>query len=272
MEITKMHGLGNDFILIDNREGKERNLGALAKRLCQRRLSVGADGLMAVENSASCPVKMRIINADGSEAEMCGNGIRCFARFVYDRGIVREEAFDVETLAGTMRPGLIVENGQVKAVRVDMGVPSFARRDLPMLGEGSSEKETIEIEGERLEIGAVLMGVPHAVYLTEDHSRLEELGPRIETHPIFPKKTNVNFCRLIDRGTVAVSTWERGAGATLACGTGASGTVALLHRLGLVDRVCTVKLKAGDLLIECAEDGRVFMTGPAAYVFEGRLL
>lgn len=272
MKITKMHGLGNDFILVDNRGGKIGDLCALAKELCQRRLSVGADGLMAVENSEIGHIKMRIINADGSEAEMCGNGIRCFARYVYDQGIVHRDNIEVETLAGIMKPQIIIENGAVKSVRVDMGVPSFSRADLPMAGEGCSDRETIEIDGEILEIGSVLMGVPHTVYVTEDHSRLEELGPKMEKHPIFPKGTNVNFCKIVDSSHIEMNTWERGAGATLACGTGASGTVALLHRQGKVEGSCAVKLKAGSLFIECMDDGRVLMTGPAEYVFEGALL
>ena len=274
MTITKMHGLGNDFIVIDNRE-EALNGPALAKKLCARRLSVGADGLLLVENSRVADIRMRIINADGSEAEMCGNGIRCFARFVYDAGIVGKSAFSVETLAGIMRPSLILEQGAVRGVRVDMGMPSFAAEDVPVAAkEGNTLRRTIEAAGKTLTISSLRMGVPHTVVPVEgavSFADLPVLGPAVETHPIFPQKTNVNFAKLVDTDTIEVRTWERGAGPTLACGTGSCATACAYYAQGKVGRQVTIRLAAGSLLIDIAQDGRVFMTGPAEYVFTGEL-
>ena len=228
MHITKMHGLGNDFIVI---VGRVDDASALARALCPRRLAVGADGLLLVEPSKRADVRMRIINADGSEAEMCGNGVRCFARYVYDRGIVKKEEMEIETLSGVVRPRLIVENGGVAAVRVDMGVPSFAAEDVPVLAENA--------------LGFEVCGV---------------------------RAASVNFVELADRSTAYMRTWERGAGRTLACGTGATGCAALLYKKGLADSAVDMHVQAGVLHIELAEDGRAFMTGAAAYVFEGETL
>ena len=266
MHITKMHGLGNDFIVI---EGRVDDASALARALCPRRLAVGADGLLLVEPSKRADVRMRIINADGSEAEMCGNGVRCFARYVYDRGIVKQEEMEIETLSGVVRPRLIVENGGVAAVRVDMGVPSFAAEDVPVLAENALGFEVCGVRA-----ASVLCGVPHTMVLVDSlaDTDVDGLGPRIEKDPLFPRGTNVNFVELADRSTAYMRTWERGAGRTLACGTGATGCAALLHKKGLADSAVDMHVQAGVLHIELAEDGRAFMTGAAAYVFEGETL
>lgn len=266
MEITKMHGLGNDFIVI--RE-KVSDAAGLARELCARHLSVGADGLLLVEPSDCADIRMRIINSDGSEAEMCGNGIRCFARYVYDAGIVKKTKMEIETLAGVIRPELVMENGGVQAVRVDMGAPSFVPEDVPVL---AGDPLDFEVAGQHA--ACVLMGVPHTMVLVEnvEETDIDTLGPRIENDPLFPRRTNVNFVEIVDRETVRMRTWERGAGRTMACGTGATGVSAILYKKGLAEHQIDVHVQAGALHIENAENGRSYMTGPAAYVFEGKLL
>lgn len=263
MHITKMHGLGNDFIVIEERVADP---AGLARSLCKRRLSVGADGLLLVEPSETADVKMRIINADGSEAEMCGNGVRCFARYVYDKGIVKTPDMAIETLADIVRPRLVVKNGKVAAVRVDMGVPSFAAEDVPVL---TNDPFDFKVCGQRA--ASVLCGVPHTLVLADDleTADIDGIGPRIERDPLFPRGTNVNFVQVIDRHTAHMRTWERGAGRTLACGTGATGCAALLHKKGLADSEIDMHVEAGVLHIELAPDGHAFMTGAAVYVFEG---
>jgi diaminopimelate epimerase len=272
MEFEKVHGLGNDFILFED-DGKGRDWNALAAQLCERRLSVGADGILVVLPSGRADIRMRIVNADGSEAEMCGNGIRCFAKYVYERGIVPKEEMAVETLAGVMKPKLLVERGVVTDVCVDMGIPLFDRASIPMTGEGEAADVEIEADGQRFVISSLLMGVPHTVVIAGalGEKEMRRFGPAIETHPLFPRKTNVNFVEIIDRDNIRLRTWERGAGLTLACGTGACASVVALQRKGLVNRRTTVHLAAGRLIIEYRSDGRVLMTGPAQRVFRGVL-
>jgi len=272
MKFTKMHGLGNDFMLFED-DGTGRDWNSVAARLCRRRLSVGADGILVMMPSDVADLKMRIINADGSEAEMCGNGIRCFAKYAYDEGIVDKTNLTIETLAGIMHPRLYVENGKVIGVRVDMGKPSFERAKIPMEGGGSSFDVEIEAAGENLSVSSVLMGVPHTVLLCGDLKTLdiEKLGPAIEKHPIFPKKTNVDFISITDRENITMRTWERGAGETLACGTGACASVVILSSKGLIEKKAYVHLLAGELLVEYLEDGSVMMTGPAATVYKAEI-
>ncbi|MBQ9942330.1 MAG: diaminopimelate epimerase [Christensenellaceae bacterium] len=272
MQIIKMHGLGNDFIVIDNRNGQVKDPCALGEKLCHRRLAVGGDGLVLVENSDVADIRMRIINSDGSEAEMCGNGIRCFARFVYDEVLPGKEEFTVETLAGIMRPRLRVEGGKVVGIRVDMGAPSFERKNIPMVGEGSPLEVQLNVAGDDLTVSSILMGVPHAMVVVEDIENFpfEKWGPALEAHAAFPRKINVNFVQILDEQNVRVRTWERGAGPTMACGTGSCAVVTMLSTLGKVQPKTTVHLEAGDLIIEKTES-TVFMTGPAEYVFRGTL-
>ncbi len=273
MEMIKMHGLGNDFILIDNRDGKVADPAALAQKLCNRRLSVGADGLLLIENSEVADMRMRVINSDGSEAEMCGNGIRCFARYLHDHIYKGTTAFSVETLAGIMKPTLEVANGEVTGVKVDMGAPSFERESIPMQGSGSPLGQKVLVGAREITLNCVLMGVPHAVVIC---ARLADvdfdyLGPALETHPIFPKKSNIDFVEIENRHKIHMKTWERGAGATMACGTGACASAVVLHWLGLAESSVEVCLEAGSLFIEVAQQ-TVYMTGPAEYVFRGELL
>jgi len=268
MEFTKMHGLGNDFLVfVDNGTGTDWN--ALAQNVCRRRLSVGADGILIVLPSSTADIRMRIINADGSEAEMCGNGIRCFAKYVYERGIVKKEALTVETLAGIMKPSLKILDGKVTDVSVDMGKPSFERESIPMDGKGSAFEVNFIAEGQNVTVSAMLMGVPHAVMLTEDIDALDTatLGPAIERHHLFPKKINVNFVQVLDRENIRVLTWERGAGFTLACGTGCCASVVAMYKKELIERKTCVHLSAGCLFVDYLEDDRVIMTGAAQEVY-----
>ena len=268
MEFTKMHGLGNDFLVFED-DGTGRDWNALTAKLCTRRLSVGGDGIMVVLPSDTADVKMRIINADGSEAEMCGNGIRCFAKYVYERGIVKKEDMTVETLAGIIRPKLIIEHGKVADVCVDMGCPSFDRASIPMQGTGDAENVDIEAAGRNVRISSMLMGVPHTMVLVDDIEAVDAsvLGPAIERHSIFPRKSNVNFVQVLDSENIRVLTWERGAGLTLACGTGSCASAVETYRKGLTGPKITVHLSVGRLIIEYTGDGRVLMTGPAEEVY-----
>jgi len=272
MEFVKMHGLGNDFIVIDNRSGQVTDAGPLAAALCARRLNIGADGLVLVEDSDVADTRMRIINADGSEAEMCGNGIRCFARFVYDAGIVKKETFTVETLAGIMIPAMILTDGVVTGIRVDMGAPDFSPGSIPMDTDGSTLLKEIDVLGKPLKVSSVLMGVPHTVVLVEAGNAgwedFDRLGPAVEKHEIYPKNTNVNFAEITGESRARVRTWERGAGPTLACGTGSCAVACVMKALGLGGDRIVIELQAGELIIE-REGEKVYMTGPAEYVMQG---
>jgi diaminopimelate epimerase len=269
----KMHGLGNDYIVIDNRDRKikEREISDLAQKLCQRRFSVGADGLLLVYDSAVADVKMRIFNADGSEAEICGNGIRCFAKYCYENGVVRKKETRIETLAGVKEAWLTVENGKVSKVKVDMGVPSLERGSLPMLGQGPCINEDLEVDGERFRVTCLSVGNPHCVLFVDDVEGfpVQDVGPKIEDHKLFPRRVNVEFVQVLNRNELKVRVWERGCGETFACGTGACASVVAGNLLKKVGNIVTVHLLGGDLEIEYS--GNVWMTGPAVKVFEGIL-
>ncbi len=280
---TKMHGIGNDFILIDADAEPlpEDRLPEISRRLCHRKFGIGGDGLILVlptdltDPTDRSDFRMRMFNPDGSEAEMCGNGIRCFAKYVYDRGLIDSEQITVATLAGEMKLDLRIEGRRVGSVRVDMGAPVLDRHQIPMSGEGPSPVigEDISVEGERYAITAVSMGNPHAVIFTDDVSSvpLEQVGPQIERCPLFPARTNVHFVKVQSSDELTMRTWERGAGATLACGTGACASVVASALNGLAGRRVTAHLPGGDLLIEWAQDNHVYMTGPATEVFEGEI-
>ena len=272
LKFWKMHGTGNDFIVIDNRDGKikENKLSEFAKRICERRFSVGADGLLLVCDSDVADVRMRMFNPDGTEAEMCGNGIRCFVKFCYENAITRKKELKVETLAGIKHTWLSV-NGEVKSVKVDMGAPSFERESLPMLGEGKCIGEKLKVDGETYEVTCLSVGNPHCVLFVDDLEAfpVQEIGPKIEVNRVFPKRTNVEFVQIVNRGEIKVRVWERGAGETLACGTGACASAVASHTLGKTDKEVTVHLLGGDLKI--LYDRTIFMTGPAVKVFVGEL-
>ena len=270
MRITKMHGLGNDFIVFFDNGNTEFNVTDMAQRLCNRHTGIGADGLVIVMPSDIADVRMRIINSDGSEAEMCGNGIRCFAKYAYDRKIIDKEEFTVETLAGIMTPTIIADNGVAKLVKVNMGKPTFSAKNIPMDVEADKVIDyTLDVDGVSYMVSSVLLGVPHTEVFVDDVTTvpLTVLGPMIEKHPLFPKGTNVNFVQVVNENTIRVRTWERGAGATLACGTGSCSSAVMAYEKGLTGRSVDVELYLGTLRVDYDEDGTVYMTGPAAEVF-----
>jgi diaminopimelate epimerase len=273
MKFWKMHGLGNDYIVIDNRDEKisDAEATALALKLCRRRFSIGADGLLFASNSTMADVKMRIFNADGSEAEMCGNGIRCFVKFCYENGIARKSELIVETLAGNKRAWLTVENGLVQSVMVDMGVPVLERSKIPMLGQGTCINEDLQVNGEAYKVTCLSVGNPHCVIFVDavDDFPVQRVGSKIETHSLFPKRTNVEFAEVLSENEVKVRVWERGCGETLACGTGACATVVAGNLLTKLGSKVRVHLLGGDLEVEYAE--RLLLNGPAEKVFEGTL-
>lgn len=273
MKFTKMHGLGNDFILIDavNKEIKT-DYALLSKKMCDRHFGIGADGLILVLPSKKNDIKMRIFNSDGSEPEMCGNGLRCFAKFVFEKGIITKNIMSVETLAGTMIPELILEDNQVINVKVDMGKPILERAKIPMLGkDGQVVEEKIKVENEEFKVTAVSMGNPHCIIFVQDIENIDihKWGPLIERHELFPSKTNVEFAQVIDSQNIIMRVWERGAGITNACGTGACATLVAAKLAGKTSSKAELSLLGGNLYIHWLENGHVLMTGPATTVFEG---
>ncbi|MGB9814189.1 MAG: diaminopimelate epimerase [Thermovenabulum sp.] len=275
MKFTKMHGLGNDFIVVDGFKEDITPVVEKAKLICDRHFGIGADGILLLLPSESADVKMRIINSDGSEATMCGNGIRCFAMYVYTRNIVQKRKMEIETLAGIIKPEIIVKHDKIEAVKVDMGFYSLLREDIPMLGNPKEEALDFDltVDGKAFKATAVSMGNPHCVIFTEDvdNVNLENLGPKIEHHPLFPKRTNVEFVEVVSQNQLKMRVWERGAGITMACGTGACASAVAAYKKGFVKDEVTVNLPGGDLFIQIEENKRVYMTGPAKEVFSGEL-
>lgn len=275
MKFSKMQGIGNDFVVVDcvTQSHSEETLASLAQKICDRRFGIGADGLILVLPSRSADFRMRMFNPDGSEAEMCGNGTRCLARFVYDHGLTDATSITLETLAGIRNLKLHTRGRSVEAVRVDMGQPILRRSLIPMRGTDSPDvlDETIKVNNRKVRITAVSMGNPHAVTFdlgTEMHT-VTSLGPLIENHRLFPSRTNVQFADAKTTTEVVLRTWERGAGVTLGCGTGACATVVAGVLTGRLNRRVTVHLLGGDLIVELTGDNRVVMTGPAEEVFQG---
>ena len=274
MDFVKMHGLGNDFVFIEDKTGQDKDYTALARAMCNRHTGIGADGLIVIVDSRVADVCMRIINSDGSEAEMCGNGIRCFAKYVYDSGIIEKKQFTVETPAGIMEPEITVgADNKAELITINMGRPSFNRSEIPMEGaDGRVLNEDLCVDGENWKITSLLMGVPHTVTYVDDVDSvdIEKIGPLFEKHEAFPKHTNINFAQQMDDRTVKVRTWERGAGATLACGTGSCSVAVASFLNGRTGREVDIQLPLGTLHIEYREeDGNVYMTGPAAVSFTG---
>lgn len=272
MFFTKMHGLGNDFLVIDGRSLPDStDYASMAVRMCHRNTGVGADGILVVRNSETEDIRMQIFNSDGSEAEMCGNGIRCFCKFVYDSGIVSKTRMSVETLAGRVCPELVSDGPFAGQVRVDMGVPHLQCEEIPVSGTGLCVDRSLEVLGTELRITSVLVGVPHTIVFVNDLSDLDisRYGDAIEHAPIFPKRTNVNFVHVIDRNTIEMRTWERGCGRTLCCGTGASSSLVACVLNNKTEKSVTVRIELGELHIDWDESNHVFMTGPAAVICTG---
>ena len=273
MRFWKMHGLGNDYIVIDNRDQKisDEKTAKLAKKLCERRFSVGADGLLLVCNSTIADIKMRIFNADGSEAEMCGNGIRCFSKYCYENCIVPKREFTVETLSGTKHVWLTLKGKEVATVKVDMGEPNWERSSLPMKGKGTCIDADLDVDGEKVKVTCLSMGNPHCVIFVDciDCFPVEELGSKIENQKAFPKRTNVGFVEVLNENELNVRVWERGCGETLACGTGTCAAVVAANKLGKVGNKVTVHVLGGNLQVELGKT--VFLIGAAEKVYEGTL-
>jgi len=274
MNFTKMNGLGNDFVVIAGEQQLPENVADLAVQLCNRFFGIGADGLVYILPSEIADFRMRIINSDGSEAEQCGNAIRCVAKYVYDNGLTDKEEITIETLgAGAQKVQLTVQDGNVSSVRVDMGEPILNGLRVPTTIDAEQIVEhPIEVDGREFRFTAVSMGNPHCVIYVDDavNFDLGTWGPKLETHPLFPRKINVEFVTVNSRTHTDMRVWERGAGPTLACGTGACATVVASVLTGATDRTATVSLKGGDLLIEWNEsDNHVYMSGPAAVSFCG---
>jgi len=279
IHFTKMHGLGNDFILIDCRKEEfgvqSSELGVFSKKLCNRRFGIGADQLLLLYPSTIADFKMRIFNADGSEVEMCGNGIRCLAKYIWDRNLSDKNVLDIETIAGIIRPE---KAGDM--VKVDMGEPIFEPEKIPINISNSSPithhpspviDYPLQIDDKVVRITCVSMGNPHAVIVVDDlsHFPVPYYGQIIENHPLFPKRTNVEFIEILNTAEINMRVWERGSGETMACGTGASAVAVASNSKHLTGKSVTIHLLGGDLFIEWAEDNHVYMTGPAAEVFEG---
>ena len=270
---TKMHGLGNDYFFIDTERCSIENPAELSKVMSHRHLGVGSDGIILVMPGEPHPFRMRIFNADGSEAETCGNGIRCFAKYVYERNMIEDTEFVIETLAGPNRVKLNVENSKVLSVRSNMGAPRFDRTEIPMSGPaGRVLEEPLRLsDGREIKVTCANIGNPHAVIFVEDATSIDltDLGPKVESHPAFPARTNVEFVNVIDRQNIVMRIWERGSGITMASGSGSCGAALASMITDRVDRRVAVHLVYGKLLIEWAEDNSVYQEGPATEVFSG---
>ena len=273
MKFTKMHGLGNDYVYVNCFEEKIDNPPAVARFVSDRHFGIGSDGLIMINPSKTADFEMEMYNADGSRGEMCGNGIRCVAKYVYDYGLTDKTQISVETLGGIKYLDLTVEDGKVSLVKVDMGKPELEADLIPIISEREQViDEPIEVDGKEYHMTGVSMGNPHDVVYIDDVQGLdiEKIGPKFENHERFPQRINTEFARVIDRKTVEMRVWERGSGETLACGTGACAVAVSSILNNLTDTQVTVKLLGGDLQIEWdREKDRVFMTGPATVVFDG---
>lgn len=267
---TKMHGLGNDFIVIEALKKKFHGSPEQIRLLADRHFGIGFDQLLLIEPPVSedMDFSYRIFNADGEEVEQCGNGARCFARFVYDRGLTEKTEIRVGTLSGIIIPR-ILDDGRV---RVDMGVPDFEPERIPFITDKRQRSYSLELANDVVEIAAISMGNPHAVQIVEDvdSAPVAQTGPEIEYHPLFPQRVNAGYMEVIDRKAIRLRVWERGSGETMACGTGACAAVVAGIDQGLLDSPVEVSLPGGKLDIEWSGQGTsVFMTGPAEYVYEG---
>lgn len=275
MKFTKMQGLGNDYVYVNCFQEKIENPSACAVKVSNRNFGVGSDGLIMINPSKVADFEMEMYNADGSRGEMCGNGIRCVGKYVYDYGLTDKTRISVETLGGIKFLDLTVENGKVKFVKVDMGSPELTSAKIPIVSDKDTViDEPIEVAGTEYRMTGVSMGNPHTVVYMDDVQGLEieKIGPKFENHVRFPNRINTEFARVIDRHTVEMRVWERGSGETLACGTGACAVAVASILNGLTEDQVTVKLLGGDLQIEWdREKNKVYMTGPAEVSFEGEI-
>ncbi len=274
MKFVKMQGAGNDYVYVNGFEETPADPAALAREISDRHFGIGSDGLILILPSEFADIRMRMFNADGSEAEMCGNGVRCVAKFAYDHGLSAKREMRVETGDGIKTLQLLLNSaGKVDKVRVDMGPPRLLRGEIPMAGAPDAQvvEEELVVDGHSFRITCVSMGNPHCVIYVEglDEFPVARFGPLIENHNLFPRRTNVEFVEILSRGEVRQRTWERGAGETLACGTGASAVTVAGVLGGRTDRVLRNRLRGGTLELEWTAAGPVLMTGPAVEVFSG---
>jgi diaminopimelate epimerase len=275
---SKMEGLGNDFVILDDRDGKiETAMGypALARKLCDRHFGIGGDGIILVRKSRDHDIRFVIINSDGSEPQMCGNGMRCFARYLFEKKILTQKSMRVETLAGTVIPEVFVEKNQVRSVTVDMGPPILSCKQIPFVcDQETAVEQVIETRAGSFLVTTVSMGNPHAVIFVPDITAVdvEGVGRAVETHERFPEKTNVEFIQVISDTELKMKVWERGAGITLACGTGACACLVAATLTNRTQNRAVVHLDGGDLEIYWdKESGHIFKTGPATQVFDGSI-
>ena len=276
IKFTKMHGLGNDYVYMDAIHQNIEKESSLAQFVSNRNFGIGSDGLILICKSEIADFKMRMFNSDGSEAEMCGNGIRCVGKFVYDKGLTNKTEVTIETLAGVKTLQLNVEKGKVKTVRVDMGEPILTPKEIPVVSEEEPVKNlTLKVKDKEFTFTCVSMGNPHAITFVENTKEfdVETYGKILEVDKVFPNKTNVEFIEIVDKNHIKMRVWERGAGETLACGTGACASVVACNLNGLTENKVNVELLGGTLEIEWEkQDNHVYMTGPAVTVFEGELM
>lgn len=275
MKFTKMHGIGNDYVYVNCFEESVKNPAEVSKFVSDRHFGIGSDGLILISPSAIADFRMNIYNADGSQAEMCGNGIRCVAKYVYDYGLTDKTEISVETLAGIKYLRLQVENGKVANVEVNMGAPILEPKEIPVAVEESPVVNVpVEVKGKIYHMTCVSMGNPHAIIFMNNVKDLDiaAIGPYFENHTVFPKRTNTEFVEVLDRNTVNMRVWERGSDETLACGTGACATTVACILNDKTENEVTVHLLGGDLKIRWdREANQVYMTGPAAVVFDGEI-
>lgn len=278
MRFTKMQGLGNDYVYVNCLEEEIENPAEVARFVSDRHFGIGSDGLIMICPSEKADFEMKMYNADGSRGEMCGNGIRCVGKYVYDYGLTDKTSVSVDTLAGVKYLDLTVENGKAVLVRVNMGTPILTPDQIPIVAEDEKEKqivdEIIQVDGQEYRMTGVSMGNPHAVVYVEDVKGIdiEKTGPKFEYHERFPKRVNTEFAKVLDRHTVEMRVWERGSGETLACGTGACAVAVASILNGFTEDEVTVKLLGGDLRIQWdKKENVVFMTGPATVVFDGEI-
>ena len=276
MNFTKMHGCGNDYVYVDCTKGMIENPGEVSKIVSHRHFGIGSDGLILICSSDVADFRMAMYNADGSEGAMCGNGIRCVAKYVYDKGLTDKKNLSIETKSGIKRLELTVEDGKVSLVKVNMGAPILESKDIPVAVDTDKCIDAdINVDGKVYKITCVSMGNPHAVtFIDEDVNKfpLDKIGPKFENHPMFPDRVNTEFVQVLNRHEVNMRVWERGSGETLACGTGTCATVVACVLNSLTEDEITVHLLGGDILVKYDRDNdTVWMTGPAAIAFEGTI-
>ena len=276
MKFTKMQGLGNDYIYVNCLEETVPNPSGLAVKLSDRHFGVGADGLILIKPSKKADFEMDMYNADGSRGKMCGNGIRCVAKYVYDKGLTDKTSISIDTQSGVKYLDLTVENGKAVLVKVNMGSPSLLAEQVPVIADTKEViAATLTVCGREYQVTCVSMGNPHCVTFLEEDVRnldLKEIGPFFENHEHFPDRINTEFVNVIDRKTLRMRVWERGSGETLACGTGACAVAVAAIRNRLTEEEVTVQLLGGDLQIDWDQEADiVYMTGPAEIVFDGEI-